>query len=77
VGKPVPVHRLQNAQTMVEQILPDADKETVHSIVTRCANHIKNDELHHITADVINLDSEIGKIDLTGRYMVLSTLLTG
>lgn len=75
VGKPVPAIRLQNAQRTVEELLPDADNKTVHSIVARCAEHIKRNELWHITEDVTSLDNEIGKIDLTGRYRLLAVLL--
>ena len=76
MGKPVPTNRRIKAQTMVKEILPQATSEEVFSIVGKMSQFIKSDNTQAIVGEVGILDEDLKKIDLTGRYMLLATMLT-
>lgn len=72
MGLKVPANRKQKGYDLVKTIIPDTN--TAWSIVNNMANCIESDRCMYVTGD--NPTGEIGKIDLTARYMVLSAMLT-
>lgn len=76
IGKPIPAHRLTNAYNMVKEILPDISTETAMSIVGKAAGHLERDEPNEVIGKVFGLETDLDLIDLTGRYMLMATLLT-
>jgi len=75
-GHPVPANRLDSAYKLVREILPTIKRKTAISIVKKCANSIERDQPFAIIGAVAGLDKQLDKIDLTGRYRLLSVLLT-
>jgi len=61
---------------MVKQILPNVSSEDVYAIIGKMCQYIKSDNTQAIVGEVAILDKDLAKIDLTGRYMLLSALLT-
>ena len=76
MGHQVPENRLHNGYEVVKEMMPEADVETRFSIVFKCARFIKNDEPARILAPPLTSDEDLVKLDLTGRYRLLATLLT-
>ena len=76
MGKPVPENRLCNAYKAIKEMLPNEDYHTRYSIVSKCAHIIRRDEPFRIVGAVTALDKDLNKLDLTGRYRLLATLLT-
>jgi hypothetical protein len=77
MGYPVPAERMSNAYKLVKEILPNELTEVTWGIVGKCASYIERDDCYMIVGAVGSLDPDIAKIDLTGRYRLLSVMLTG
>lgn len=76
MGKEVPVKRLNAGYEALKQMLPDAKPKLRMSIVSKAANAIKRDRPYDIIGATSGLDKDLAKLDLTGRYRLLATLLT-
>lgn len=76
MGIPVPSNRLDKGQAMIRQILPNATSEDVFAIVGKFSNAIRNDNTYSLVGAVETLDEDLDKIDVTGRYMILASMLT-
>ena len=76
MGIQVPENRLHNGYKAVKQMMPDIDIETRYSIVFKCARFIKNDEPARILAPTLTVDKHLALLDLTGRYRLITILLT-
>lgn len=75
IGHPVPASRIQSTyELIINQIDKDINKGVARRIANRCAEIVERDETSLITAKVV--EPLLANIDLTARYMVLSSLLT-
>ena len=76
LGMQVPENRLYNGYEAIKKMMPNTDIESRYAIVFKCARFIKNDEPARIIAPTLTVDKDLAKLDLTGRYRLLATLLT-
>lgn len=76
MGHPVSTNRKTNAYRMIKEICPEFDTELAMSVVGKAANFVERDNPYAIIGAMSDLDTDLAKIDLTGRYRLLATLLT-
>jgi len=75
-GKVVSAERKQKTYEFVKEILPKTQKRTVISIINRACETIEHDRPFDLIGKTSSLDKYFKRIDLTGRYRLLATLLT-
>lgn len=76
MGHPVPTNRVDKTYKTIKEICPDFSTELAMSITGKARNCVERDEPYRLIGAVSNLDEDFAKIDLTGRYRILVTLLT-
>jgi len=74
-GLPVPSHRKQAAYKWLKDEIGFSTKLS-QSIIGKAAHFVEKDETVHIIGDVTSLDEDLRNLDLTGRYRLLSMLVT-
>ena len=77
IGQEVPSNRLVNGYDCIKTMLPNVKNEQAFTIISKCARYIRKDKPFEIVGAVAGLDKDLALIDLTGRYRLLSVLLTG
>jgi hypothetical protein len=76
MGKPVPENRLTAAYKTVKEICPEFDTELAMSIVGKAKECVERDEPYRLIGATSDLNEDLAKLDLTGRYRLLAVLLT-
>lgn len=93
MGHPVPAHRLSAAYRAVKDMIPDVSTEAAMALVGRVAHHLENDEPYEAMREATDapvarpvssatrahrVDPGIAvRLDVTGGYRLLATLLAG
>jgi len=75
-GKRVPSNRMERGYRHAQEILGASKKKLAYTIVTKMCQAILKDQPFRVVGAVSGLDKDIAKIDLVGRYRLLSVLLT-
>jgi hypothetical protein len=75
MGKPIPANRLDAADTFVKSVFPN-DRELSYTIVTKAKNCLERDKPFELLGALSQLDEDLAKLDLTGRYRLAAILLT-
>lgn len=79
MGKPIPAKSRAAAYRAYKEMVPEATKEQAMHAVSVAANALERDDPFRVigtTGPHIDDDKSI-KLDLTGRYRLVATLLSG